>query len=106
MPRGQCLEVGREVLASEGVEGSPVLAEDDIDLAIAYYAIRGFVDDMIYLEEEGLVSFAKPSSPFIVDFDSAASEATVSVAWAYDVGTVCSHAVHDASCNGPYTLLF
>lgn len=59
---------------------------DDLGLAIAYYAIRGLVDDMIYLEEAGSVALGTPSDPFTVHFDSAAGEATVSVAWSFDDG--------------------
>ncbi len=60
--------------------------DSGIDLAIAYYAIRGLVDDMIYLDENGAVSYSKPSTPFSVPFDTAAGQATVSIAWPYDQG--------------------
>lgn len=61
--------------------------DSGIDLSIAYYAIRGLVDDMIYLDEVGEVSFAEPSAVFTVPFDSAASQATVTIGWPYDDGT-------------------
>ncbi len=61
--------------------------DNGIDLSIAYYAIRGLVDDMIYLDEEGVVSSSQPSASFTVPFDSAASQATVTIGWPYDQGT-------------------
>ena len=57
-----------------------------IDLAIAYYAIRGLVDDMIYLDENGVIASSEPTAPFTVSFDSAAGQATGSIAWPYDEG--------------------
>ena len=61
-------------------------ASDGLELAAVYYTIRGLVDDMIYLEEDGTVAAGTPSAPFTVDFDSAAKLATVTVAWPWDSG--------------------
>ena len=54
-----------------------------LQLSAAYFSIRGLVDDMIYLEEEGQVAPQAPAS-FTVNFDAAATKATVAVAWPYD----------------------
>lgn len=61
-------------------------ASNGLELASVYYAIRGLVDDMIYLDEAGTVSAGAPAAPFSVDFDSAADVATVTVAWPWDGG--------------------
>ncbi|MBN1781600.1 hypothetical protein JW948_10775 [bacterium] len=58
----------------------------EIELASIYYSIRGMVDDMIYLEENGTASVAEPWPVFEVNFDQAAKTATVAIAWAWDQG--------------------
>ena len=52
----------------------------DLQLAAAYYSIRALVDDMVYFEEKGSTTFSSPSR-FEVEFDSAATQATVALAW-------------------------
>lgn len=87
---GEEIDVGGAALMNEIKEqtgGSFVYgATDDLGLAVAYYAIRGLVDDIVYLEEAGTVSSLQASAPFTVEFDSAAGPATVTVAWPYDGG--------------------
>ena len=39
-------------------------ASDGLELSAVYYSIRGMVDDMIYLEDDGEVSGGAPSEPF------------------------------------------
>ena len=61
----------------------------ELQLAAAYYAIRGLVDDMVYFEEEGTTSVNGPWKTFEVTFDSVARLATVAVAWPFDEGEIC-----------------
>lgn len=61
-------------------------ASSDVELASAYYAIRGLVDDMIYFEKEGTAPVNAPWPTFEVEFDAAASVATAAVAWPYGTG--------------------
>jgi opacity protein-like surface antigen len=56
-------------------------AATEIELAAVYYAIRGMIDDMVYLEEDGTTSAGGPYPQFEVNFDEAAKVATVAVAW-------------------------
>jgi len=56
-------------------------AATELELAEVYYAIRGMVDDLIYLEKGGTTSAAGPYFQFQVNFDGAANTATVAVAW-------------------------
>ncbi len=53
----------------------------ELDLAAVYYSIRGMVDDMLYLEPDGITSAGGPWPQFEVNFDEAAVTATVSAAW-------------------------
>jgi opacity protein-like surface antigen len=62
-------------------------AATGLELAAAYYAIRGLVDDLIFFLEEGETSPAEPWPTFAVEFDAAAArEATVAVAWPWSAG--------------------
>jgi hypothetical protein len=61
-------------------------AATGLELAAAYYAIRGLVDDLIFFLEEGETSPAGPWPTFEVEFDAAAREATVAVAWPWGDG--------------------
>jgi len=61
-------------------------AASDVELASAYYAIRGLVDDMIYFEKEGAAPVNAPWPSFEVEFDASASVATAAVAWPYGTG--------------------
>jgi hypothetical protein len=62
-------------------------ASTGLELAAAYYAIRGLVDDLIFLLEDGETSPAGPWPTFAVEFDAAgAREATVAVAWPWGDG--------------------
>lgn len=54
---------------------------DELELAAIYFAIRGMVDDMVYLEEDGLTSASVPWPQFEVNFDEAANDVTAAVAW-------------------------
>jgi hypothetical protein len=56
-------------------------AATELELAEVYYAIRGMVDDLIYLKKGGTTSAAGPYFQFQVNFDGAADTATVAVAW-------------------------
>jgi len=56
-------------------------AATELELAAAYYAIRGLVDDIVYLKEEGITTPQQPWPMFEVNFDGAARTATVAVAW-------------------------
>lgn len=53
----------------------------ELDLAAVYYAIRGMVDDMLFLEQNGITSANGPWGQFEINFDEAASIATVSASW-------------------------
>ena len=53
----------------------------ELDLAAVYFAIRGMVDDMVYLKEKGVTSLKGPWPQFEINFDDAVKEATVAVAW-------------------------
>lgn len=57
----------------------------EAELAAAYFAIRGLVDDMIFLDEDGVTSPQSPGT-FEVEFDAAADRATVGVSWPTDDG--------------------
>ena len=61
-------------------------ASTGLELAAVYYAIRGLVDDMIFFLEDGETSPAGPWPTFRVEFDGAATGATVAVAWPWGDG--------------------
>jgi hypothetical protein len=56
-------------------------AASELELAKVYFTIRGMVDDMIYLKEDGITSAGGPYPEFTVNFDNAADMATAVVAW-------------------------
>lgn len=53
----------------------------ELELATVYYSIRGMVDDMLYLEPDGMTSAGGPWPQFEINFDEAAGIATVSGSW-------------------------
>lgn len=56
-------------------------AATELELANVYYAIRGMVDDMVYQEQDGLVTVGESWPYFEVNFDNAVDSATVAITW-------------------------